>query len=250
MSSGVHPVSQSVIFPLCRNSPTLARAASFLRFVHHAKWHNTVGRTPLDDGSDRYWDFYLTTLNTHKRHTHGPGRIQTRNPNKRATADPRLRPLFHWYRLLVNANRKLSCRGVNMTILLQLMPRLRMGGAMPPTPRTTMACTGATITVCMSHAFRETKSPEYKEGGMEPVTRQNSKIGTLKTWQVRLILLQIIIRKRTLQHPADKKSGFQVGCDREEVLFSARTRNAVIQPVTIDYTETATQDPLAKWSIY
>jgi hypothetical protein len=38
-----------VIFFFWSSSPTWARAASFLRFLDHRKWHTTVGRTPLDD---------------------------------------------------------------------------------------------------------------------------------------------------------------------------------------------------------
>ena len=55
-----------------RNSPTWARAASFLRFVDHTKLHTTVGRTPLDEGSARRRDLYLTTHNTHNRQTSMP----------------------------------------------------------------------------------------------------------------------------------------------------------------------------------
>jgi hypothetical protein len=36
-------------------------AASFLRFIYHTKRHITVGMTPLDEGSARRRDLYLTT---------------------------------------------------------------------------------------------------------------------------------------------------------------------------------------------
>jgi hypothetical protein len=36
-------------FPLWRNSPTRARAASFVRFVDRTQRHTTVGITPLDE---------------------------------------------------------------------------------------------------------------------------------------------------------------------------------------------------------
>jgi hypothetical protein len=35
-------------------------------------WHATVGRTPLDEGTARRRDLYLTTQNTHKRQTSMP----------------------------------------------------------------------------------------------------------------------------------------------------------------------------------
>jgi hypothetical protein len=34
--------------------------------------HTTVGRTPLDEGSARHRDLYLTTHNTHNRQTYMP----------------------------------------------------------------------------------------------------------------------------------------------------------------------------------
>jgi hypothetical protein len=47
--------------------------------------HTTLGRTPLDEGSARRIDLYLTTYNTHNRQTFTPlGEIRTRNLNKRA----------------------------------------------------------------------------------------------------------------------------------------------------------------------
>jgi hypothetical protein len=61
--------------------------------------HATLGRTPLDEGSVRRRDLYLTTHNTHKRQASVPiGGIRTRNPSKRAAADPRRRPHGHWDR--------------------------------------------------------------------------------------------------------------------------------------------------------
>jgi len=39
--------------------------------------HTTVGRTPLDEGSARSRELYLTTHNTHKTHFYNPGRIRT-----------------------------------------------------------------------------------------------------------------------------------------------------------------------------
>jgi hypothetical protein len=64
--------------------------------------HTTLGRTPLDEWSARRRDHYLSHINhnTHKRQTSMPhGCIRTRNPSKRAAADPRRRRRRHWDRL-------------------------------------------------------------------------------------------------------------------------------------------------------
>jgi hypothetical protein len=44
---------------------------------HHTQGHTTVGRTPLDKGSARRRDLYLTTQKhtTHKTNIHAPGGI-------------------------------------------------------------------------------------------------------------------------------------------------------------------------------
>ena len=54
--------------------------------------HTTVVRTPLDEGSARRRDLYLTT------DTHASGGIRTHKPSRRAAADLRLRPHCHWDR--------------------------------------------------------------------------------------------------------------------------------------------------------
>jgi hypothetical protein len=82
-------------FPfLWRDSPTRNRAASFLTFLDHTQWHNTVGRSPLDKGSARHRD-YLTTQHSQKTNNHAPGGIRTRSSSTWATADPRLRVKTH-----------------------------------------------------------------------------------------------------------------------------------------------------------
>jgi hypothetical protein len=48
-----------------------ARASSFMRFPDHTR-HTTVGRSPLDEWSARRTDLYVTTRNTHNRHTSMP----------------------------------------------------------------------------------------------------------------------------------------------------------------------------------
>ena len=59
-------------FFISRNSPQWARASSFTRFLDHTQRRTTVGRTPLDAWSARRRDLYLTTHNTHNRHTSMP----------------------------------------------------------------------------------------------------------------------------------------------------------------------------------
>jgi len=51
-----------------------------------------VSRTPLDEWSARYRDFYLTTHNTHEPNIYDHGGNRTHNLSKRAASDPRLRP--------------------------------------------------------------------------------------------------------------------------------------------------------------
>ena len=55
-----------------RDSPQWARASSFKRFLDHTQRRTTVDRTPLDKGSARRRDLYLTTHNTHNRQTSMP----------------------------------------------------------------------------------------------------------------------------------------------------------------------------------
>jgi len=57
------------IFFIWRNTPQWFRASSITRFLDHNRWCTTVGRTPLDEWSARRRDLYLTTYNTHNRHT-------------------------------------------------------------------------------------------------------------------------------------------------------------------------------------
>jgi hypothetical protein len=65
----------------------------------HSVTH-TVGRTPLEEGSVRRRDLYLTTHNTHKIQTSiPPGGIRTHNLSRRAAEDLRLRSRGHWDRL-------------------------------------------------------------------------------------------------------------------------------------------------------
>jgi hypothetical protein len=69
-------------------------ASSFLRFRDHTQIHTSVSRTPLDEWSARRRDLYLTnTQHSQQTKIYALGGIRTRNPSRRAAADPRLRPL-------------------------------------------------------------------------------------------------------------------------------------------------------------
>ena len=52
--------------------PKRAMVSSFLSFLDHKQRRITVGRTPLDEWSARRRYLYLTTHNTHNRHTSMP----------------------------------------------------------------------------------------------------------------------------------------------------------------------------------
>ena len=61
--------------------------------------HTTLGRTPLDEGSARRRDLYLTTHNTHDRHS-CPQRDSNPQSLQGSSRRPRrLRPCGHWVRL-------------------------------------------------------------------------------------------------------------------------------------------------------
>jgi hypothetical protein len=59
--------------------------------LDHTQAHTTFGRIPLDEGSARRRDLYLTTQTLCKTNIHASGGIRTHDPSKRAAADPRLR---------------------------------------------------------------------------------------------------------------------------------------------------------------
>jgi hypothetical protein len=56
---------------------------------------------------------YLTTHNTHNRQTDAPSGIGTRNPSKRAAADPRFRTRGYWDRPSLTFSVYLSCNNFN-----------------------------------------------------------------------------------------------------------------------------------------
>jgi hypothetical protein len=84
-------------FPLWRNSPTRTMAALLLRFLAHTQWHTTIGRTPLDEGSTRRKDLYLTSHNTHQTQTSMPRR-DSKPQSQQASG---LRPSPNTYRPLM-----------------------------------------------------------------------------------------------------------------------------------------------------
>jgi len=49
--------------------PMRVRSSPFFRFLDHTKQRTAVGGTPLDEWSARRTDTYLTTHNTHNKHT-------------------------------------------------------------------------------------------------------------------------------------------------------------------------------------
>jgi hypothetical protein len=56
----------------CARAPQWARVSPFTRFLDHTQRHTIIGRTCLGEWSDRCWDLYLTTYNTHNRQTSMP----------------------------------------------------------------------------------------------------------------------------------------------------------------------------------
>jgi len=45
---------------------------AFMRFLDHTQRHNTLGKTPLDEGSARHRDLNLTTQDIYNRQTYMP----------------------------------------------------------------------------------------------------------------------------------------------------------------------------------
>jgi hypothetical protein len=90
-----HFISQSLLL-----LSTHSRCRSCLLSLVHTQTHTIVGRTPLDEGSARRRDLYLTT-HEHSQDTniHAPGGIRTHDPSMRSAADPSLRPRRRWDQL-------------------------------------------------------------------------------------------------------------------------------------------------------
>jgi hypothetical protein len=104
-----------VVFPSSTCSQQVSRL--FLFSLDHTQAHTAVGRTPLDEGSARHRNLYLTTPTLYKTNIHAPRGIRTHDPSKRSAADLRLSPRGHWDRhvqLYVTVNRHKQAAVVNM----------------------------------------------------------------------------------------------------------------------------------------
>jgi hypothetical protein len=96
IEAGSQSVSQPFLF-----LPTHSRCRGCLGSIDHTQTHTTVGRTPLDEGSARRRDLYLTTQTLTREKNPCPGGIRTHDRSKRSAADLRLRSHGHWDRHLI-----------------------------------------------------------------------------------------------------------------------------------------------------
>jgi hypothetical protein len=81
--------------------PTVCRCIGLLLRMNTLRHTHTytLSRTPLDKGSARRRDLYLSTHNTHKKEiSMSPAGFEPANPAKLAAAYLRLRPHGHWDR--------------------------------------------------------------------------------------------------------------------------------------------------------
>jgi len=81
----------------------VGRQSYFCTWSYSMAHTHSLGRNPLNEGSDRHSNLSLKTHNAHKRRTPlapPPSWNRTPNPSKRAALDPRLRPRGKWYRRL------------------------------------------------------------------------------------------------------------------------------------------------------
>jgi hypothetical protein len=92
-----------------------SRCRGCLFSLYHTQTHTTVGRTPLDEGSARRRDLYLTTEHSQQTNIHARGEIRTHDPSKRSAAGQRLRPRGHW-------SRHYSSKESNITRNLRTVP--------------------------------------------------------------------------------------------------------------------------------
>jgi hypothetical protein len=77
-----------IFVPHDATSPSEPRLAHYRGFMIILR-HTTFARTPLDEWSTSHRYLYLTTHNTQPQiYIHDTGGIRTRNPSKRAAADP------------------------------------------------------------------------------------------------------------------------------------------------------------------
>ena len=88
-------VDTSNIF-IWRKGAQRARASSLTLFLDQMKRRNTVGRTPLDEWSQR--PLPDNTQQSQGTDIHIPDGIRTHSLSRRAAADQRFRPRGHWDR--------------------------------------------------------------------------------------------------------------------------------------------------------
>jgi hypothetical protein len=91
----VHWCASYIRFVVLPSSTYSQQVSRLYISLDHTQTHTTVGRTPLDEGSARRRDLYLTTQTLYKTNIHAAGRIRTHDPSKRSAADLRLRPRDH-----------------------------------------------------------------------------------------------------------------------------------------------------------
>lgn len=108
-----------IFFFLWRNSPTWARAAWSLRFLHYTKRHITVGRRTLDEGSDHRRDTYLTIHKIHNRlpNPRQDSNWQTANPDALYLECSLNRSAFHSFCLhsSLSLSFPILCNGLTCT---------------------------------------------------------------------------------------------------------------------------------------
>jgi hypothetical protein len=100
-------------------------------FSLHTQTHTAVCRTPLDEGSARRRDLYLTTQTLYVQETniHAPARIWNHDSSKRSAPDLRLRQCGHWDRPLTpplqQYNAVWVCVSLDVIVILVDVYRLR-----------------------------------------------------------------------------------------------------------------------------
>jgi hypothetical protein len=85
-------LSHPPLLPTCSQQVSRVFVISF----DHNQAHTIVGRTPLDEGSARRRDLYLTTQTLYKTNIHASSGIRTHDPTTCSAADLSLRPRGYW----------------------------------------------------------------------------------------------------------------------------------------------------------
>jgi len=118
-------VSVYNFFPLGTTLPSRPESTHSQGFTITLR-HTALGRTPLDEWSARWRNLYLTTHNTHARHTlMFPAEFEfaipagERPPSRRKAANPSLRPRGQYDRRSVQIRKKLNIYKFAQTKLAQ-----------------------------------------------------------------------------------------------------------------------------------